>query len=263
MVNVGVVVFPGSNCDLDTVRAIRDVMGYSTHTIWHLEDRLAGLDAVVLPGGFAYGDYLRAGAIAATSPVVRALPGFIAAGGLVLGICNGFQVLLEARLLPGAMRPNAGGQFRCEWVHVRVERADTAFTCAARPGQVLRLPIAHAEGNYYAGGAEAALAAGRQIAFRYCDAAGQVAAWANPNGSDGAIAGLASTSGAVVGLMPHPERAAERVLGSEDGRVIFASLAAWVAGRRPPAPAAAAPAAAGPRSGAAPAAVGAAPGEER
>jgi phosphoribosylformylglycinamidine synthase I len=255
MINVGVVTFPGSNCDADTVHALRDVMGYATHAIWHQERALVGLDAVVLPGGFAYGDYLRAGAIAATSPVVRALPEFIAGGGHVLGICNGFQVLLEARLLPGAMRVNACGEFRCEFVHVRVERVDTAFTCAARPGQVLRLPIAHAEGSFYAGaGIDAALSANDQIAFRYCDASGTVTPSANPNGSDDAIAGMASPDGRVVALMPHPERAAEEVIGSADGQVLFASLARWleatreagppatgtnrvISGRREPAPA--------------------------
>ena len=230
--DIGIVVFPGSNCDADTLHAVRDVMGMRAQFVWHEERELTGLDAVILPGGFAYGDYLRAGAIAATSPVVRALGGYVDGGGLVLGICNGFQVLLEAGLLPGAMRRNASGQFRCEFISVRAERVDTPFTCALAAGQVLRLPIAHAEGNYYADAAmRAALAADRQIAFRYCDPSGGVVPGANPNGSTDAIAGLANPSGSVVGLMPHPERASEGLVGGEDGRLVFESLARWIGAR--------------------------------
>jgi phosphoribosylformylglycinamidine synthase subunit PurQ / glutaminase len=231
-VDIGVVVFPGSNCDADTLHVVRDVMGHGAQYVWHEERRLAGLDAVILPGGFAYGDYLRAGAIAATSPVVRALRGYVDGGGLVLGICNGLQVLLESGFLPGAMQLNAGGQFRCEFVHIRVERVDTPFTCGMEVGQVLRLPIAHAEGRYYAGDAmRAALEATRQIAFRYCDSSGAVVPEANPNGSFDGIAGVATMTGTVVGLMPHPERAAEGLLGSDDGRLFFESLARWVGSR--------------------------------
>lgn len=230
--DIGIVVFPGSNCDADTLHVIRDVMGFRARHIWHEEHQLDGLDAVILPGGFAYGDYLRAGAIAATSPAVRALRGYVEAGGLVLGICNGFQVLLEAGLLPGAMQLNSTGQFRCEFVSIRVERVDTPFTCAMTAGQVLRLPIAHAEGNYYADAAiRTALAADRLVVFRYCDSSGAVVPGANPNGSTDAIAGVASRRGTVVGLMPHPERGAEQLLGSEDGRLIFESLARWVGSR--------------------------------
>jgi phosphoribosylformylglycinamidine synthase subunit PurQ / glutaminase len=228
-VDVGIVVFPGSNCDADTGHVVKDVLGHRAQYVWHEERDLAGLDAVILPGGFAYGDYLRAGAIAATSPVVRALRGYAKAGGLVLGICNGFQVLLEAGLLPGAMQLNACGQFRCEFVHIRAERVDTAFTCAMRPGQVLRLPIAHAEGNYYADApTRAALTAHHQVAFRYCDSSGTVTAEANPNGACDAVAGVASASGTIIGLMPHPERAAEHLLGSADGLLVFESLERWV-----------------------------------
>jgi len=234
-VDVGIIVFPGSNCDADTYHVVRDVLGYRARYVWHEERQLAGLDAVLLPGGFAYGDYLRAGAIAATSPVVRALRGYVEAGGLVLGICNGFQVLLEAGLLPGAMRLNASGQFRCEYIHIRAERVDTPFTCAMTPGQALRLPIAHAEGNYYVDApTHQALVAGRQIVFRYCDPGGTITPPANPNGSYDAIAGVASPGGTVVGLMPHPERASEDLLGSADGRLVFESLNRWVtAGGRP------------------------------
>jgi phosphoribosylformylglycinamidine synthase len=230
VVDVGVVVFPGSNCDADTYHAVRDVLGHRAQYVWHEERQLAGFDAVILPGGFAYGDYLRAGAIAATSPVVRALREYALAGGLVLGICNGFQVLLEAGLLPGAMRLNTSGQFRCEFVHIRVERIDTPFTCAMTSGQVLRLPIAHAEGNYYLDPpTHQALVARRQIAFRYCDPRGTLAPQANPNGAFDAIAGVANRTGTVVGLMPHPERASEALLGSEDGRLVFESLDRWIA----------------------------------
>lgn len=231
--DVGIVMFPGSNCDRDTYHAIRAVLGHGAQYVWHEERTLAGLDVVILPGGFSYGDYLRAGAIAATSPVVRALRAYVNGGGLVLGICNGFQILLEAGLLPGAMQPNLAGQFRCEFVHIRAERADTPFTCALRPGAVLRLPIAHAEGRYYADpAARALLGAYRQVVFRYCDAAGAVIPEANPNGSLDGIAGLISVSGTVLGLMPHPERASEDLMGSADGRLIFDSLALWVASGR-------------------------------
>jgi phosphoribosylformylglycinamidine synthase subunit PurQ / glutaminase len=231
-VEIGIVVFPGSNCDADTLHLVRDIMGHGARFVWHEERELAGFDAVVLPGGFAHGDYLRAGAIAATSPVVRALRGYVERGGIVLGICNGFQVLLEAGLLPGAMRRNASGRFQCEFVHIRVERADTPWTCGMVPGQVLRLPIAHAEGNYYADPAiHAELIAHRQIVFRYCDALGARTPAANPNGSFDGIAGVANRAGTVVGLMPHPERAAERLLGGEDGRRVVESLAQWIGTR--------------------------------
>lgn len=232
--DIGIIVFPGSNCDADTSHAVREVLGRSAHYVWHEERTLEGLDAVILPGGFSYGDYLRAGAIAATSPSVRALRPYIAGGGLVLGICNGFQILLEAGLLPGAMQPNACSEFRCEFVHLRAERVDTPFTCALRPGQVLRLPIAHAEGRYYVDPiTRAALAAHGQVVFRYCDAQGAVTSEANPNGALDGIAGVATPSGAVLGMMPHPERASEDLLGSADGRVIFSSLDRWASGRAP------------------------------
>jgi phosphoribosylformylglycinamidine synthase I len=235
--DIGIVVFPGSNCDADTYHAVREVLGSSVQYVWHEQGTLDGLDAVILPGGFSYGDYLRAGAIAATSPAVRALRPYVARGGIVLGVCNGFQILLEAGLLPGAMQPNADRRFRCEFVHVRTERADTPFTCALSPGQVLRIPIAHAEGRYYAdAGMRTLLTAQRQVVFRYCDAWGAVTPQANPNGAIDGIAGVASPSGGVLGLMPHPERASEEALGSADGRLIFESLARWIAsGRRLPA----------------------------
>ncbi|HLI28117.1 MAG TPA: phosphoribosylformylglycinamidine synthase subunit PurQ [Chloroflexota bacterium] len=221
----GVVVFPGTNCEQETVRVLRDLYHQPTELLWHASEDLSGIDCVVLPGGFAHGDYLRAGAIARFSPIMRAVERFARAGGLVWGICNGFQILLEAGLLPGAMRRNVGLRFRCQWVHVRVEHTRSPFTAACRPGQVLHLPIAHGEGNYYAPPELLArLEARGQILLRYCDAAGHVTPAANPNGSVANVAGLASEGGNVFALMPHPERAAEALLGGTDGRWLFDSV---------------------------------------
>jgi phosphoribosylformylglycinamidine synthase len=220
-----IIVFPGSNCDHDAYYAATHVLGQAGEYIWHGETHLKGADAVILPGGFAHGDYLRTGAMARFSPVMRAVESFAASGGRVLGICNGFQVLLEAGLLPGAMLRNRSLKFQCEQIHVRVEQTDTPFTCACRLGQVLRLPIAHGEGNYFAEpDVIARLEANRQVVFRYTNAAGEVRDEANPNGSRSAIAGICSERRNVVGLMPHPERACESVLGSADGLVIFESI---------------------------------------
>jgi phosphoribosylformylglycinamidine synthase len=217
---IAVVQFPGTNCERETARSLSASFDGPVDVIWHAEafplDRYA---MVVLPGGFAYGDHLRAGAIARFSPVMQGIQTFAQAGGLVLGICNGFQVLLEAGLLPGAMLRNASLQFRSEWVWCRVERTDTPFTSACRLGQVLRLPIAHGEGNYVS------VSDPRGVALRYCDADGNVTPDANPNGAQDAIAGIVNAAGNVFGLMPHPERASEALLGSTDGRFIFESLA--------------------------------------
>jgi phosphoribosylformylglycinamidine synthase I len=222
-----VVVFPGSNGDEDAYHAAGEVLGQQAEYVWHKDVDLKGADVVILPGGFAHGDYLRTGAMARFSPVMREVERFAARGGPVLGICNGFQVLLEAGLLPGAMLRNHKLKFRCEHVHVRVEQTDTPFTFACRPGQVLRIPIAHGEGNYFAGtDVIARLEANRQVVFRYTDAAGAVSDEANPNGSTAAIAGLCNEARNVVGLMPHPERACESVLGSADGLVMFESVVA-------------------------------------
>jgi len=222
-----VVVFPGSNGDEDAYHAAGEVLGQQAEYVWHKDMDLKGADVVILPGGFAHGDYLRTGAMARFSPVMRAVERFAARGGPVLGICNGFQVLLEAGLLPGAMLRNHKLKFRCEHVHVRVEQTDTPFTFACRPGQVLRIPIAHGEGNYFAGtDVIARLEANRQVVFRYTDASGEVSDEANPNGSTAAIAGLCNEARNVVGLMPHPERACESVLGSADGLVMFESVVA-------------------------------------
>jgi phosphoribosylformylglycinamidine synthase subunit PurQ / glutaminase len=217
---IAVVQFPGTNCERETVRALGAITGCTAEVVWHADefptDRFA---AVVLPGGFAHGDHLRAGAIARFSPVMTGIHEFAALGGLVLGICNGFQVLLEAGLLPGAMVRNASLQFRSEWVWCRVERTDTPFTSACTPGQILRLPIAHGEGNYVS------MNAPEGVVLRYCDAQGNVTPAANPNGSRDGIAGIANAAGNVFALMPHPERAADCLLGSTDGRLIFESLA--------------------------------------
>lgn len=222
---IGVVVFPGSNCDHDCQYIFKDVLGQYVEMIWHKETLLAGLDAVVLPGGFSYGDYLRTGAIARFSPVMGAVKAFANKGGLVIGICNGFQILLEAGLLPGVMLRNTSLNFICKDVYVKVENAATRFTNRCESGQVLKIPIAHADGNYYTdpvtlGG----IKANAQVIFRYCTADGKVTPDANPNGSLDNIAGIMNANGNVLGMMPHPERSAESILGNEDGRLIFESM---------------------------------------
>jgi phosphoribosylformylglycinamidine synthase len=224
---VAVVVFPGSNCDHDAYHAARHVLGYDAEFVWHKETTLKGADVVILPGGFSHGDYLRTGAIARFSPVMETVKAFAGEGGPVLGICNGFHVLLEAGLLPGAMLRNADLKFHCEHVYIRVEATDTPFTRLCAPGQVLRIPIAHGEGNYFAPpDILRTLDEERRVVFRYVTAAGEIAESANPNGSIGNIAGICSERRNVVGLMPHPERACESALGSADGRVLFESVVA-------------------------------------
>jgi phosphoribosylformylglycinamidine synthase len=234
----GVVQFPGSNCDFDAYHALRHAMKRPTVLLWHKDHDLQGVDCVVLPGGFAYGDYLRVGAIARFSPLMQEVKAFARRGGRVIGICNGFQVLLELGLLPGAMLRNKDLKFLCQHVHIRVEDARTDFTRAGRKGQVLRIPIAHFDGNYYAPARTLAEIERRgQVVFRYCDEAGNVTDEANVNGSLHAIAGIRNEAGNVLGLMPHPERAAEASLGSTDGRTIFESLILSVERRRPARPA--------------------------
>src|SRR5580692_5791219 len=230
----GVVQFPGSNCDADAFHAVSAIVRQPVEFIWHQSEDLAGCDVVILPGGFAFGDYLRTGAIARFSPVRKAVEGFARGGGLVLGICNGFQILLEAGLLPGGMMRNQGLRFLCRQVHIRVEATDTPFTCAAKRGQVLEIPVAHMEGNYFCEAAELAeLERNKQIIFQYVTAAGCSVdpndREANPNGSLHAIAGICNRERNVLGLMPHPERAVELGLGSADGLVIFRSLVASLA----------------------------------
>jgi len=221
----GVVVFPGSNCDYDTFHVLQNVMGQETVFLWHKEHNLQGVDCVVLPGGFSYGDYLRSGAIARFSPIMREVKKFADSGGLVLGICNGFQILLEAGLLPGAMLRNKNLKFLCQHVYIRIENNRTAFSNAGRRGQVLKIPIAHFDGNYYAPPELLSdLEKNRQIVFRYCDQNGKLSQEANVNGSVNNIAGLINRQGNVLGMMPHPERASEKILGSEDGKIIFRSM---------------------------------------
>jgi phosphoribosylformylglycinamidine synthase len=220
-----VVVFPGSNCDHDAYHAATAVLGQSAARIWHKDTDLKGADVVVLPGGFAHGDYLRTGAMARFSPIMREVKAFADRGGPVIGICNGFQVLLEAGMLPGAMLRNRGLKYRCEHVHVRVEETDTPFTSGARVGQVLRIPIGHGEGNYYAPPETLErLEANRQVVLRYTTPEGTLDDGANPNGSVHAIAGICNEARNVVGMMPHPERACEAALGSTDGLVILQSV---------------------------------------
>jgi phosphoribosylformylglycinamidine synthase subunit PurQ / glutaminase len=230
--NFGVIVFPGSNGSDDALHAIDKVLGQPVRAIWHRETSLDGIECVVVPGGFAYGDYLRAGAIARFSPIMAAVERFAREGGPVLGICNGFQVLAEADLLPGTLMRNANLEFRSQWVHTRVERTDTPFTHGLEAGEVLKLAVAHGEGRYFAAPDELArIEANGQVIFRYCDAAGALTAGANYNGSLNSIAGVCNERRNVVGLMPHPERSAEAIVGSADGRRILEAVLA-VAGVR-------------------------------
>jgi len=221
----GIVVFPGTWSDTDSYYAVHNVLGQDAGYVWHQEQDLSGYDCVILPGGFSYGDYLRAGAIARFSPVMTALDRFAAAGGLVIGICNGFQILCEAGLLPGVLRRNRHLQFRCQWTNLRTERTDTAFSRRCAPGQVLQVPVSHGEGNYYADTATLAqLEEEGRVLFRYCDTTGQTTDAANPNGSARNIAGIINPAGNVLGMMPHPERSCEVLLGSADGNLIFQSI---------------------------------------
>jgi phosphoribosylformylglycinamidine synthase subunit PurQ / glutaminase len=224
-VKVGVVVFPGSNCDHDAMHVMGEVCGQDVRLVWHKDSDLADLDAVILPGGFSYGDYLRTGAIARFSPVMQAVGEFARRGGPVVGICNGFQILQEAGLLPGAMLRNGGVKFLSQAVHVRVERTDTPFTTGVAQGAVLTMPIAHGEGNFYAEPEEISrLEDAGQVVFRYTTKDGRLDPAANVNGSASAIAGVCNAARNVVGLMPHPERASEAALGSADGRQLFEAL---------------------------------------
>ncbi len=228
----GVVVFPGTWSDGDCHYAIRDVLGQDAEYVWHKEQELSRYDCIVLPGGFSYGDYLRPGAIARFSPIMETVEHFASRGGLVIGICNGFQILCEAGLLQGVLLRNSHLQFRCQWTDLRVENAGTAFTRACRKGQVLRIPISHGEGNYYADDEvlEQLEREGR-VVFRYVTPEGEVTPEANPNGSLNNIAGIVNREGNVLGMMPHPERACEALLGSEDGNLVFQSIVkSWSGG---------------------------------
>ena len=227
-----VVVFPGTWSDYDCQYALAGVMGQQADLVWHRQRDLSSYDCIVLPGGFSYGDYLRAGAIARFSPIMEAVVREAEAGKPIIGICNGFQVLCESHLLPGALMRNECLQYRCQWVHLRVENNNSAFTSACQPGQVLRVPISHGEGRYFADEATLdALERSGRIAFRYCDAQGQATPEANPNGSARSIAGIVNERGNVLGIMPHPERACEALMGGEDGLLIWRSVLEWAAVR--------------------------------
>lgn len=225
----GVVVFPGSNCDYDCYYVLSKVMQIDTVWLWHEDRNLRGCDCVVLPGGFSYGDYLRTGAIARFSPIMASIRRFVQEGGFVLGICNGFQILLESGLLPGALLPNRDGHFVCRYTYLKVENADTPFTRLFSPGEVIRIPIAHHQGNFFMPFTELEeLKKNRQIVFRYCGPHGEEEERFNPNGSLENVAGIASPDFRVLGMMPHPERASEAILGSQDGRRLFLSLITWL-----------------------------------
>lgn len=225
----GVAVFPGSNCDYDARDALL-YLGFDAEFIWHEETDLNKYDAVIIPGGFSYGDYLRTGAIAQFSPLMQSLHEFIEKDRFVIGICNGFQILLEAKILPGAMLVNKGLKFICKYVNLRVERTDTPFTSLYKEKEVIRIPIAHHSGNYFADEETLQkLEANKQIIFRYSDENGNITEEANPNGSLNNIAGIMNEKGNVLGMMPHPERACELILGSEDGKKIFLSLVKAIA----------------------------------
>jgi phosphoribosylformylglycinamidine synthase I len=224
-----VIQFPGSNCDQDAFHVLKNVLGQEVSYVWHKDTSLNGADAVVVPGGFSYGDYLRCGAIARFSPIMPAVKEAAAQGKTVLGICNGFQILCEAGLLPGVLVRNASLHFRCETITVRVEQAASRFTSGYRVGQVLRLPIAHGEGHYVADDATLdELFSNKQVLFTYCTPQGEVTPEGNPNGSQRNIAGITNRAGNVLGLMPHPERASEKILGSDDGLGLFQSILASV-----------------------------------
>ena len=221
---VAVLVFPGSNCDRDCEYVIRHLLGQSVQFVWHKESNLKGFDLVIIPGGFSYGDYLRAGAIARFSPIMAEVDKFARGGGLVIGICNGFQILVETGLLPGALFRNQTLKFICQKVYLRVDQADTPFTSLYSASQVIQLPIAHGEGCYWADEVTLArLHQHRQIVFRYCTERGEATDFANPNGSMENIAGICNRERNVLGMMPHPERQAEGILGGQDGRLIFES----------------------------------------
>ncbi len=222
---VGVVVFPGSNCDMDAYNAFGSVLNQEVELLWHKETSLNGVDIVVLPGGFSYGDYLRSGAIARFSPIMSEVIKFASKGGLVMGICNGFQVLVEAGLLPGALLRNANLRFVCRQVYLRTETTATPFTSGLEKGQVLKVPIAHGDGNFYADESTLKnLEDGDQIVFRYSTADGEITREANPNGSIYNIAGIVNSRRNVLGMMPHPERASEQILGSAQGKAVLKSV---------------------------------------
>ncbi|HEY6971447.1 MAG TPA: phosphoribosylformylglycinamidine synthase subunit PurQ [Candidatus Angelobacter sp.] len=230
----GVIIFPGSNCDHDSYHAVQTATGQPATFLWHESHDLENCDAIIVPGGFAYGDYLRTGAIARFAPIMQEVAKFAASGGLVIGICNGFQILCEAGLLPGALMRNAGLKYVCKQVHIRVENSDTPFTNACAKAEVLQIPIGHMEGNYYCDSQTLeSLKQQSRIVFRYCTPEGQITPEANPNGSLENIAGICNPGRNVLGMMPHPDRSSENLLGSADGAKIFNSMAAALVASAP------------------------------
>jgi len=229
MANFGIIVFPGSNCDHDCYHAIKHVFDQRCEYVWHDSKSLDGFDCLIVPGGFSYGDYLRTGAIASFSNIMKEVKKFAKTGKLIIGICNGFQILVEARLLPGAFIKNSSTKFICKWVNIRIENNISPFTHIFHRGDVLKIPIAHAEGNYYAGQDDIKYLKGNSlIAFKYCDQEGLVDSESNPNGSVENIAGILNSQGNILGMMPHPERCCEEVLGGKDGKLIFESIISWL-----------------------------------
>ena len=225
MLKFGIVVFPGSNCDHDCYHTIKHVLGQDAEFIWHEETELSAYDCIVIPGGFSYGDYLRTGSIASLSPIMKSVSDYASSGRPVIGICNGFQVLVEAGLLPGSLIKNASLKFVCRWVHLKLENNDTLFTSNLNTGDVLRIPVAHGEGSYFCTDQDLSeLEANSQIVFRYSSPLGEIDQKSNPNGSVANIAGVTNREGNVLGMMPHPERCSEAIMGGEDGRAIFESL---------------------------------------
>jgi phosphoribosylformylglycinamidine synthase len=225
MLKFAIVVFPGSNCDHDCYHTVKHVLGQDAEFVWHEKTDLSAYDCVVIPGGFSYGDYLRTGSIASLSPIMKSVEKYASSGGPVIGICNGFQVLLEAGLLPGSLVKNASLKFVCKWVYVRLENNKSIFTSNMKKGEVLRIPVAHGDGNYFCTEEDLrALRENSQIVFRYCTEEGELTDEANPNGSLENIAGISNKEGNVLGMMPHPERCSEGLLGGEDGRAIFESV---------------------------------------
>lgn len=229
MFNFGIVVFPGSNCDHDCYHALKHVLGQRSEFIWHESQDLGRFDCVVIPGGFSYGDYLRTGSIASLSPIMNSVKEYASRGGPVIGICNGFQILVETGLLPGALIKNSSLKFVCKWVNIRVENNSTVFTGNLKTGDVLRIPVAHGDGNYFCTAEDLkSLDNNKQIVFRYCDEEGNATPESNPNGSIQNIAGICNKEGNVLGMMPHPERCVEDLLSGTDGRLIFESIISWL-----------------------------------
>lgn len=229
MPKFGVLVFPGSNCDYDCYYALKNILNYDCEYVWHEEQELSDFDCIVIPGGFSYGDYLRTGSIARFSPVMASVKSFAESGKPVIGICNGFQILVESGILPGAFLKNNSLKFVCKWTNLVIENINTPFTCSIKPGEIIRIPVAHGEGNYFIDdNSLKSMVNDSQVVFRYCDENGDTSPESNPNGSVHNIAGICNAAGNVIGMMPHPERSCEDLIGGTDGRLIFESVYSWI-----------------------------------